>query len=140
VQSLVHLARQERLGPRHGLAQGVRPGGDRHVVQPLGELAPVGVTDVAGAVLTDGDQRQVPEGIGIHLVEAGADDAQVVDEPGLEEVQQPRDELALGEVPRGSEEHDGRGCGHGVSLSPGGRAPLPPGRSTDAGHPASGVR
>ena len=40
--------------------------------------------------------------------------AQVVDEPGLEQVQQAGDQLALGEVPGGAEEDEGGGRGHGA--------------------------
>ena len=113
VQPLVDVTGQQLLGPGDGLAQGERPGRERHEVEALGELVPVGVAHLAGAVLADGDQGQVAERVGGHLVEGGPHDAQVLDEPGLEQVQQAGDQLALGEVPGGAEQDEGGGRGHG---------------------------
>ena len=50
------------------------------------------------------------------LVERGADDLHLGEQPGLEQVQQPGQQLALGEVTGGTEEDDGRGGRHGSSL------------------------
>ena len=62
------------------------------------------------------------------LVERGADDLHLVEQPGLEQVQQPGQQLALGQVARGTEEDDGRGGRHGSSLPVRGSADQTPRR------------
>jgi hypothetical protein len=126
VQPLVDVTREEDLRLVDGVAQGARTRGERHVVEPLRELVPGIVTELAGGVLADGGEGEVAEGVRAHLVERGADDAHVVDEARLEEVEQPGDELALREVTGGSEEDDGRGRGHDSTMARPGAPSLPP--------------
>ena len=65
---------------------------------------------------------EVDERVAVVLVERGADDPEVAQQPGLEQVQQPGQQLARGQVTGRAEEDDGRGWRrHATSLLLAGR-------------------
>ena len=67
----------------------------------------------------DGLVGEVEERVAVVLVERRADDADVAHQPGLEQVEQPGQQLAPGQVAGRAEEDDGRGLHrHGPSLPP----------------------
>ena len=108
VQPQLVGAGQHVLRAAHRLPQRLGTGGGRDVVEVLGEDAQILVVELlARPELADGRECKIAEGVGCHLVQGRADDAQVVEQVGLEEVEHPRDELALGEVAGGAEEDDG---------------------------------
>ena len=110
------------LGAELGLGVGDRrtqcrgPAGSGRPVQSLGELRPaLGVGSLA-AVRRDRLPGELDEGVAVVLIERGAHDLHLLQQAGLEQVQQPGEQLALGEVASGTEEDDGRGSRHRSSL------------------------
>ena len=82
----------------------------------VGELPQVVVADLVAAVLSHRREDELEELLAAQVVERGGHDAQPLDELRLVQVQQARQELALGEVTGGTEEDDGR-CWHGPSVA-----------------------
>ena len=80
-------------------------------------VAVIGVGSLA-TVLGDGLAGELDEGIPVVLVEGGAHDLDLGQQAGLEQVQHPGEQLALGQVAGCSEEDDGRGGRHGVQPAP----------------------
>ena len=81
--------------------------------QPLLELLPVLLLDLVRRELVDRPAGELEERVAVVLVEGGADDLEVAQQPGLEQVQQARQQLALGQVARGPDEDDRDGrCRH----------------------------
>ena len=85
-------------------------------MQPLGELRPAGGIGSLAAVLLDRLPGELDERVPVVLVERGPDDLELGHQAGLEEVQQPGQQLAPGQVTGRTEQDDGRGCRHGSSL------------------------
>ena len=63
-------------------------------VEQLGELRPALGVAVVAAELVDGLVGELEEGVAVVLVEGGADDRDVAHQPGLEQVEQPGQQLA----------------------------------------------
>ena len=116
VQPLVDVARQLLGLSRATASRGPRPGRRAARSRAAGRTRASRHPHLAGAVLADGDEGEVTEGVAVELVEGGAHDAQVVDEPGLEQVQQPGDELRLARSPVAPNRTTVVG-GHGASTS-----------------------
>src|SRR5688572_4337829 len=64
------------------------------------------VVDLAARELVDGCTREIPEAVGVEVVERHADQAAAGNEAGTRQVQQPRDQLAAREVAGRAEQHD----------------------------------
>ena len=111
------VARPVAAGRLVGLVDdGLEPVGARlpgRPPEPLLELLPVLLLDLVRRELVDRPAGEVDEGVPVVLVEGGADDLEVAQQPGLEQVQQARQQLALGQVARGPDEDDRDGrCRH----------------------------
>ena len=118
VQPARLLVAELPLGLGHGLAKCLGPTGTRGPAQPLAELRPALGLRSLTAVLRDGLGGELDERVPVVLVERGSDDLDLGEQAGLEQVQQPRKQLALGEVSGGTEQDDGGGGRHGNSLLP----------------------
>lgn len=67
-------------------------------------------------MFADRHMGQRPELIWRELVQAGADDPQIVGQSRQAQVQQPGEQLALGQVTGGAEQDDGAGGTHGAIV------------------------
>jgi hypothetical protein len=100
------VAAQGALGVGHGLGQRLRPavlGDERHLALEVGPLV---VGDRSGGVLLVGPSGQVTEPGVVELVERRADDADVGHEPRHRQPHETGQQLALGQVAGGAEQHD----------------------------------
>ena len=117
--------RQRRLGrdteivdePRFALERGLgaldrgpeRAGArrQRHIVERIGEMRPVGLVQLPGGELVERAAGDLPKGVGIHLVERDADHATSGNEARLREMEQPRQKFAPRQVTRRADQnHD----------------------------------
>ncbi len=105
-----------RLGLRDHVAQRLGAALAGCPADPLGELRPAFGVGSLPAVLGDGLAGELDEGVAVVVVERRAHHLHLVEQARLEQVQQPGEELALGEVTGGTEQDDGRGCRHAPSL------------------------
>ena len=89
------------------------PGAQRSRLENSSQPSGSGPSPPYSAIARAGE---LDERVAVVLVQRGADDLHLVEQPGLEEVQQSGQELALGEVTGRTEEDDGRGGRHGSRL------------------------
>jgi hypothetical protein len=82
------------------------PARDRHIIERLREIPPVGVGHLARAELLQRGERELAEAIAIDVVEGDSDDAASGDEARRDEVEQARQQLAPREIARCSDQHD----------------------------------
>jgi len=104
VQALAFAA-DGGFGARRGLGQCHGAGRERHVLQPRGKRSPVDVIHRAVVELRQGLPRQRAKGGGVHVVQRHADDPVVRQKARRAQVKQPRQQLALGQIAGGAEEH-----------------------------------
>ena len=116
VQPTQLVGAELRLGLRDRAAQRLGAALAGCPADPLGELVPALRVGSLPAVLRDRLAGELDEGVAVVVVERGADHLHLVEQSRLEQVQQPGQELALGEVTGRTEQDDGRGCRHGSSL------------------------
>ena len=107
------VEQQRRLGPELPRGGVDRAGeqrrvgvGDVDVAEALREVLALLGAEAAAAEVVAGLQGERPEVVVAHLRAGGADDAERRQQARLAEVQQSREELALGEVPGRAEQHD----------------------------------
>ena len=82
------------------------PAGERDVMEPVTEVRPVVVHDVRPGEFLARLTGEIVELPVVELLERGADDLVVGEQPGSGESQQTGEELAPGQVAGGAEEHD----------------------------------
>ena len=107
----VGLGGTDRLGERG------RAGGLRHVAEQPRELVPLLRGQAAVAELVAGTARDPDELGRVDVLERGADDPRVVDEAGLPEVHETRQQLAPGQVAGGPEQHDDVSVLHAATVA-----------------------
>jgi len=86
--------------------EGVRAGALRDVAQFAGERRPLPLVQRPRAELADRLVREVPEGLGIHVLQGGRHDLHVGGQCGQREMGQTRQQLAPGQVAGGAEQDD----------------------------------
>jgi|GEM_PF-6928513 len=93
-----------RLGDRR--REGIRAGTLRHVAELAGEGRPLRLVQRPGAELGDRLVREMPERLGIHVLQGGRDDLHVGGQRGQRQVGQAGQQLASGQVAGSAEEDD----------------------------------
>ncbi len=115
-EAYVALDAELRRGLAHRVGQRVRSVSLRDVGEHRGEPLPLPVLELALAELGAGDPAQLDELRGVDVLQRRADDPGVLEQARLGQLQQPRHELAPGEVAGRTEEHDDVRGGHGVDA------------------------
>ncbi len=113
-----HVAVRTQVGLRlvHRLGQLVRPLAMADVGQHRGEARPLVRVEVAVAELRAGVVREADEAFGVDVLQRGPDDPHLREQPGLGQVQQPRQQLAPRQVTGRTEEHDDVRRTHSVHI------------------------
>ena len=97
---------QPPLGPGHRLGQAGRAVGLRGEVEPGPELLPVRLDDLPPGELLTGRQGELVELGFVEILQRGADDLVLRQQPRMGEPQQAGEELSPGQVAGGPEQHD----------------------------------